>query len=127
MVKREDASGSDLQMSVGWGEENDTRAKRFTFLGILDRKRAREPEDMSQHARLPWFPVLHNGDGGIEFGWQRRQDMFECRDSPRRCADDDYFEHRIGAHVGGRRWIFDVVLHLQIQDTAADDADHELV
>ena len=55
--------------------------------------------------------------------------MFECRDSPRRCADDYYFEHRIGAHVGGRRRVFEVVVHLHIlhiQDTAADDVDHEL-
>ena len=102
-IEREDASGSDRQVSVGWGEENDTRAKRLATLSVLDRNPAGVADDMGQHTPLRWVPVLHHGDCGSEFGRQLREDMTECRDSPGRCPDDYHFEHRIGSQVGGRR------------------------
>ena len=110
-VEGEDASGSDRQVSVGWGEENDTRAKRLATLSVLDRNPAGVADDLGQHTPLRWVPVLHHGDCGSEFGRQRREDMIESRDSPGRCPDDYHFEHRIGAQVGGRRRVFGVVVH----------------
>jgi hypothetical protein len=50
LVEGEDASGPDREMFVGWGEENETGAKRLAVLSIPDRERAGAAKDLGQLA-----------------------------------------------------------------------------